>query len=51
MERAMTTILHFSDSERAFVAERRADAAGQWMMSSWLTFDSSAAAAGTGTAT
>lgn len=40
MERAITTILQFSDAERAFVDERRSDASATWLSSwgdSWLS--------------
>ena len=35
MERAITTILHFTDAERSFVAERRADSSAAWL-TSWF---------------
>ena len=35
MERAITTILQFTDAERAFVGERRADASAAWL-TSWM---------------
>ena len=45
MERAITTILCFSDAERSFVAERRADSSAAWL-TSWMPDINSAAVGG-----
>jgi hypothetical protein len=35
MERAITTVLLFSEAERNFIAERRAEASASWMVN-WM---------------
>lgn len=36
MERAITTVLHFTEAERNFISERRAEASASWLVVNWM---------------